>query len=213
MKKHIPSLALALSLGLAAAPVLAQETAAPATGDAAGTAAPTAPAAPAGAAATPPAASTEGPGSTYIKNTFDDWKVQCLRTENGSDPCEMFQVLKDENGVKTAAISIMRLPKSQDSVAGATITTPLETLLTRGVTLQIDTQKPLTLPFNVCSQGGCFANVLLKPADLELFKKGSKIAMTVVAAAAADKPVALTISLKGFTAAYDALPEPPASAQ
>ncbi|MFD2175411.1 invasion associated locus B family protein [Rhodobacter lacus] len=196
MKKQSISFALALALGLCAPMAMAQD--APTPAPAAET--------PAAPPATPPAASAEGPGTTYIKNTFDDWQVQCLRAENGSDPCEMFQVMKDGEGTRTAAISIMRLPKPEgEAVAGATITTPLETLLTRGVTLQIDTQKPLALPFNVCTQGGCFANVLLKPADLELFKKGNKIAMTVVAAAVADKPVELTISLKGFTAAYDAL--------
>ncbi|SOB98692.1 invasion associated locus B family protein [Rhodobacter maris] len=203
MKRQSISLALALSLSLAAPMALAQET------PAADAATPAAPATEAPAA--PPAASAEGPGTTYIKNTFDDWQVQCLRTENGSDPCEMFQVLKDGEGTRTAAISIMQLPKPEgEAVAGATITTPLETLLTRGVGLQIDSQKPLALPFNVCTQGGCFANVLLKPADLDLFKKGNKIAMTVVAAAAADKPVELTISLKGFTAAFDALAVKPA---
>ncbi|SOB97974.1 invasion protein IalB [Rhodobacter sp. JA431] len=195
MMKKTKSLALLIAMGLAAPMAWAQDTAAPE--------------APAAATeATPPAAAVEGPGSTYVKETFDDWQVQCLRTETGNDPCEMFQLLKDGDGNGTAAISIMALPEGEEAVAGATITTPLETLLTQGVKLKIDAQNPIQLPFNVCSQGGCFSNVFLKAQDIDLFKKGNKIAMTIIPAAAPDKPVELTISLKGFTAAFDGLPKP-----
>ncbi|WP_223638499.1 invasion associated locus B family protein [Rhodobacter sp. TJ_12] len=191
--KQSTSLALMLTLGLSAPMAGAQETAAPAaTADA------------------PPAASAEGPGTTYVKETHDDWEIQCLRTESGSEPCEMFQLLKDSEGTGTAAISIMALPGNDDAAAGATITTPLETLLTQGVKLKIDSQEAIALPFNVCSQAGCYSNVFLKDKDIDLFKKGNKIAMTIVPAAAPDTPVELMISLKGFTAAFDALPKPAA---
>jgi len=189
MSKKI-SLAIALALGLAAPVAQAQDA----------TATPAAPAAPAAAA---PAASGDGPGTTYIASTSDDWQVQCLRTADGKDPCEMFQLLKDKDGNKVASISIMALPKGKEAVAGITITTPLESLLTAGVALQIDSQKPITLPYNFCSKVGCFSNVALKANELDLFKKGSKIAMVVVPVAAPDKKVDLTISLKGFTKAFE----------
>ncbi len=195
------SLALLAALSLAAPMALAQETPAPA---------PEAPAAeaPATETAPPPAASAEGPGTTYIAKTEGDWQVQCLRTEDGKDPCEIFQMLKDKDGNNVASISVMALAKDKEAVAGTTITTPLESLLTAGVTLQIDTQKPITLPYNFCARGGCFANVALRPAELDLFKKGNKITMTVVPVAAPDEKVELTISLKGFTAAFDAVAKP-----
>ena len=206
MTQFKTSLALLAALSLAAPMAVAQETASPAAPAAEAPAATTA--APATDAATPPAASAEGPGTTYIAKTEGDWQVQCLRTEDGKDPCEIFQLLTDKDGNKVASISVMALASDKEAVAGATITTPLESLLTAGVKLQIDDQKPIALPYNFCSRGGCFANVALRPAELDLFKKGTKIGMTVVPVAAPDKKVDLTISLKGFTAAFDAMSKP-----
>lgn len=187
MKKTTPSLALLLAVSLAAPMALAEDPAAPAA------------AAPAAPAAAEPAA------EPYVKTTEGDWKVQCIRVETGTEPCEMFQVMSDKDGNKVASISVLGLPKGKEAVAGATIATPLESALTAGVTLQIDTQKPITLPYSFCSQVGCFSNVVLKAEELDLFKKGKKIAMTIVPMRAPDQKVELEISLKGFSAAWDAM--------
>lgn len=197
MIKNTASLALVLAASLAAPMALAEDAAAPA------------PAAPAAAAETPaPAAKAAEPAAEpepYVKATEGDWKVQCLRVESGDEPCEMFQLLTDKDGNKVASISVLGLPKGKEAVAGATIATPLESALTAGVTLQIDTQKPITLPYSFCSQVGCFSNVVLKAEELDLFKKGKKIAMTIVPMRAPDQKVELAISLKGFSAAWDAM--------
>ncbi|TKD22247.1 invasion associated locus B family protein [Rhodobacter capsulatus] len=195
MIKNTASLALLLAASLAAPMALAEDAAAPAPAPA--------PAAEAPAPAAAPAA--EAPAEPYVKTTEGDWKVQCIRVESGDEPCEMFQLLTDKDGNKVASISVLGLPKGKEAVAGATIATPLESALTAGVTLQIDTQKPITLPYSFCSQVGCFSNVVLKAEELELFKKGKKIAMTIVPMRAPDQKVELAISLKGFSAAWDAM--------
>lgn len=180
MIKKTTSLAILLAAGLATPVAMAQETAAP-------------------------AAPAPTPAEPYVKTTEGDWKVQCIKAPDGKDPCEMTQLMSDKEGNKVASISIMALPKGKEAVAGATIATPLESALTAGVTLQIDTQKPITLPYAFCSQSACFSNVALKAGDLDLFKKGNKIAMTIVPMIAPDKKVELEISLKGFSAAWDAM--------
>ncbi len=190
MIKNTASLALVLAVSLAAPMALAED------------AAPTATPAPAAEA---PAPAAEAPAEPYVKTTEGDWKVQCIRVESGDEPCEMFQLLTDKDGNKVASISVLGLPKGKEAVAGATIATPLESALTAGVTLQIDTQKPITLPYSFCSQVGCFSNVVLKAEELDLFKKGKKIAMTIVPMRAPDQKVELEISLKGFSAAWDAM--------
>ena len=195
MIKNTASLALVLAVSLAAPMALAED------------AAPTATPAPAAEAPAPAAEApaAEAPAEPYVKTTEGDWKVQCIRVESGDEPCEMFQLLTDKDGNKVASISVLGLPKGKEAVAGATIATPLESALTAGVTLQIDTQKPITLPYSFCSQVGCFSNVVLKAEELELFKKGKKIAMTIVPMRAPDQKVELEISLKGFSAAWDAM--------
>lgn len=213
LTKH---LAIALVLGLAAPAAFAQDATAT---DGAATPPPaaeapaaTAPAAGDATAQTPapaeaPAADKkpDGPGSTYIAKTFDDWSLQCVHTEDGNDPCQMYQLLKDEKGNNVADISLVALTGSAKAVAGATIMTPLETLLTQGLVLKIDTNEPRSYPFTFCAPVGCFARVGLTAEELATFKKGNKVSMTVVPVAAPDHPVTVAISLKGFTAAYEAV--------
>lgn len=197
------TLALALALGLSAPLAFAQD--APAT-DAPAPAAPAteAPATEAPAAdAAPAATSAEGPGTIYTANTSGDWEVHCLRTEDGKDPCEMFQLLKDADGNKVASMSVMAISGEAETVAGATIATPLDTLLAPGLRLQIDATDPANIPFNHCDKANCYVNFAIAPAELERLKKGSQIKMAVVPLFAPDKPVEVTISLKGFTAAYE----------
>jgi invasion protein IalB len=45
----------------------------------------------------------------------------------------------------------------------------------------------------------------LATADLETFKKGNKVTVAMVPAAAPDKQVTATFSLSGFTAGFEAL--------
>lgn len=207
LTKH---LAIALVLGLAAPAAFAQDTTATdgaaTTPPAAEAPAATAPAA-GDAAAQAPAPATEkkpdGPGTTYIAKTFDDWALQCVHTEDGNDPCQMYQLLKDDKGNNVADISMVALTGSAKAVAGATIMTPLETMLTQGLTLKIDNNEARTYPFTFCAPVGCFARVGLTAEEVASFKKGNKVSMTVVPVAAPDRPVTVSISLKGFTAAYD----------
>ena len=197
-------LAFALVLGLSTGAVFAQDATAPAT-ETPATEAPAA-AAPAtdAPAATTEAPANDGPGTTYIAETFDDWSIQCARMESGEDPCQMYQLLRDEKGTAVADISLFPLPAGGKAVAGATIMTPLETLLTQNLTLKLDAQEPRVYPFSFCAPVGCISRVGLTQGELDGFRKGNKITMTIVPMAAPDKPVNLTISLKGFTAAYEA---------
>lgn len=206
-------LAIALALGLIAPAAFAQDTATTPAADApaAATTAPAADAttAPAADATATPAAEApakpapDGPGTTYIAKTIDDWSLQCIHTVDGKDPCQMYQLLKDEHGTNVSDISMLPLPPGGKAVAGATIMTPLETLLTANLTLQIDTAQPKVYPFTFCAPPGCFARVGFTADELAAFKKGSSASMTIVPLAAPDQKVTVKISLKGFTAAYD----------
>src|SRR5690606_31603987 len=79
-----------------------------------------------------------GVGSTYVQSEQGDWEIHCVRTEDGNDPCQLYQLLEDSNGSAVASISIFGLPAGQQAAAGATVITPLETLLTAQLTLAVD---------------------------------------------------------------------------
>ncbi len=206
-------LGLALVL-LAAAPALAQDTAQEPAADTATTAPAPADAAPADAtAATPetaaPAAApaaTNGVGEPYVSETFDAWELRCVRTEDGSDPCQLYQLLKDKETAKPVAeISLLALPEGGEAVAGATVIVPLETLLTQQLNITVDKGKTKRYPFTFCADVGCVARVGFTREDIDSFKKGNVAVVSVVPVAAPDRTVDVEISLKGFTAGLDAV--------
>lgn len=213
------ALAITLTLGLGSA-ALAQDTTteAPATT----TEAPAAPAteapateAPAPAAdapATPDAAAApaaDGVGSVYAKATHGDWEQRCVKAPEGTtDPCQIYQLLKDSDGNAVAEIGVFPLPDGEKALAGGTISAPLETLLTENLVIQIDGGKGRVYPFSWCDRSGCVARVGFTKEDLAAFKGGNKATLTIVPVTAPDQKVNLAISLKGFTAGYDALAQP-----
>jgi len=200
------STALALILALSA-PVMAQETGeAPATEEAA----PAADAAstnteyPTGQEVGAPA---DGPGSSYTAASFEAWEQKCVRTESGVDPCQLYLLLKDKDGGSVAEFTMFNLPKGSQgpAVAGATFVAPLETLLPAGMTLQIDGGKGKVYPFTFCTGIGCVARIGFTAEEVTALKSGGNAVITIVPFVAPEEKVELALSLKGFTAGYDAV--------
>lgn len=155
----------------------------------------------------------DGPGSTYVAAKFDSWEQRCVRAAvGGLDACQLYQLLKDEKGNSVAEITMFGLPEGQEAAAGATIIAPLETLLTSGMLLQIDTGKAKTYPFTWCSTIGCVARIGLTTAEVDALKKGNKATLTIVPVVAPTEKVLLDVSLKGFTAGLTAVNEANAKA-
>lgn len=148
-----------------------------------------------------------GVGSTYVAASFEAWEQRCVRTESGIDPCQLYMLLKDEQGNSVAEFTLFGLPKGGQgpAVAGATFIAPLETLLTAGMMLQIDTDKPKAYPFTFCAQIGCVSRLGFTAEEVAQFKKGANAVINIVPFVAPDKKVTLTLSLKGFTAGFDAV--------
>ena len=203
-----PALALALALGLGL-PAMAQDAAAPATTETPAPAVtPEAPAeAPAEAAETEAETADETPGigEAYTEATHGDWEQRCIRTEDGSDPCQLYQLLEDQGGNPVAEFSLFGLPEGEQAAAGGTIMTPLETLLPEAILMQVDTGEAKRYAFTFCAPIGCVARVGFTDAEIAAFKKGNKATMAITPMAAPDRKVQLNISLKGFTAGYDAV--------
>ncbi len=146
-------------------------------------------------------------GQLYVKGEFGDWDLRCVRTESGVDPCQLYQLLNDAEGNSVAEISIFDLRDQGPAAAGATIITPLETLLTEQLRLAIDAAAPKTYPFSFCSQVGCFSRVGFTAEEVDALRAGSAAKITIVPAAAPGQVVELTASLSGFTAGFEAVVE------
>lgn len=159
------------------------------------------------------AESAEGIGQTYVDGSFGDWEMRCIRTESGNDPCQLYQLLVDGNGNSVAEINLFVVNGNPEIAAGATIVTPLETLLTANLRLAVDSGEAKVYPFSFCRTIGCFSRIGLTGDEIAGFRKGASARVLIVPAAAPDQTVELKASLSGFTAGWNALVEaskPPA---
>ena len=141
--------------------------------------------------------------NTYVKATHGDWAVECLRVQEGPEPCQMYQLLKDENGGNVAEVSIFRLINGGQVEAGGTFVVPLETLLTEKLNVRVDSGQAKRYDFSFCTTVGCYARVGFTAEDVASFRRGNVANVTIVPALAPDQRVNVTMSLTGFTAAYD----------
>ena len=204
-----PLTALSLTLLLASAQI--------ATAQDADTAAPETPDAPSDSAQ--PDASTldsvldmgqpviSGPalGQRYVKESFGDWALACVKTQDPVDPCSLVQTLLGQNGNAVAEISLFRLEEGGQVAAAATVIVPLETLLPGQLTIAVDNGIAKRYEYQFCNQVGCIARIGLTDQDVSEYKKGGAATVSIVPALAPDQVISLQMSLIGFTAGYDAV--------
>ncbi|MEM7731692.1 MAG: invasion associated locus B family protein [Pseudomonadota bacterium] len=140
---------------------------------------------------------------SYVKEVYDDWQLQCFRSDAEEDPCQMYQLLREEAGNPVAEFSIFKLPGDNAVVAGATVVVPLGTLLPAGLQMYVDTGAAKAYNYSFCSIIGCFARIGFTQADIDAFKGGETVFIVIAPAQAPDETVLIEASLKGFTAAFD----------
>jgi invasion protein IalB len=152
---------------------------------------------------------TTGPqvGEPYVSAEFGDWLLRCVVSGTEDDPCQLYQLLSDQEDNPVAEISVFPLPDGQQAEAGVTLITPLETLLSENVTLRVDAGEAKRYPFTFCTAVGCVARIGLLPDEVNAFRRGNMARVRIVPAAAPDQEVLLEISLRGFTAGFAALAE------
>ncbi|SIS78958.1 Invasion protein IalB, involved in pathogenesis [Roseivivax lentus] len=152
------------------------------------------------------AAAPEGAeDGSYVRETIGDWSIQCLRNPDGDDPCQLYQLLNDEDGNSVAEVSLFKVEGQGQAVAGANFIVPLETLLTQKLTMAVDGGAAKRYDFAFCAQLGCVARVGFTEADIAAFKRGAVANITIVPAAAPDQKVTVGMSLSGFTNSYDSV--------
>lgn len=229
-----PSHALLAVLAMIAAPAFAQDSTpdAPATGNDAATeqpaetaeqdnaeAAPEAAEAPEALAQEDQAEATEATpsepqvGQYYAKTTHSDWTIRCVKTDQGVDPCELYQLLRDDEGNSVAEMTLIPL-RNSEVAAGATLVAPLETDLLHGIGFGIDNAEARGYPFALCAPIGCVSRMGFTAAELNSLKRGNSVKVTLLPFGGdPNQPVQLDLSLTGFTAAFDELAVYAAEAQ
>lgn len=155
---------------------------------------------------TSPAVAPAAAPEPYVRESFGDWQLRCVKVEEGPEPCQLYQLLEDTaNGNPIMEMTLLALPEGGEAAAGATVIVPLETLLTQKLNVTIDSGKTKRFDFTFCAEVGCVARLGLTEDDLDAFRKGSAATLTVVPVADPSRTVDVKLSLNGFTAGFEAV--------
>jgi len=144
---------------------------------------------PAGTAGTPAAATPE-----------QNWLKICDPLKDGKRACIMRQVVVTPNKQFLGSF-LLRDDPGQESRLLAVAAVPLGVLLPFGVTWQIDSGKPIRMPYMLCDPQSCASQLVVNEAYVNSLKKGNKLTLT--AKNRKNEDLTITINLAGFTAVYD----------
>lgn len=152
----------------------------------------------------PPAQAAQDPDVSTER--YRDWALTCrTNAESGQRQCSMFQrlVVQDTNQVAlNVAIGFLQSEEGA-RVPVAVFTFPLGIFLPAGAELQVDDTEPTQLQIERCFQRGCQSGLALDDKRLAQFRAGSSANVTVMQSR--EQSIDLTVSLSGFSAAFDAL--------
>ena len=144
------------------------------------------------------------PGEIYLAGNKGDWNVRCITGNPGeADRCEIQQLLFINDNNPIADISIFKLPAGEIAVAAANVMVPLETLLTKKFRIAFSEESNKEFPYSFCNKNGCLVRMGLLEEDIEAMKKGASSEISITHISKPDSAINLSLSLDGFTAAFD----------
>ena len=138
---------------------------------------------------------------------FESWSVQCVRQQASEQrACFMYQPIFLKDGQRLLLFRVQKnVPMSDGASAAdiAVITVPLGVHLPSGIALQIDDNNPISFAYERCDQGGCFSGAVLEDDLLSALKSGTACKLSFNDLSG--QTITATLSLKGFTKAYNSM--------
>ena len=132
------------------------------------------------------------------------WVHRCTQDEqSGKENCQIVQRLSQTESGKRVVEVIISDATGEQGKRRAVIVLPLGVAIQPGVRLEIDEHEPYSFNISHCLPNGCYA-VLDLPTDLtDKLKRGNEAKLTM--ATFQGKTVSMTLTLKGFTSAFNKL--------
>lgn len=129
----------------------------------------------------------------------NNWLKVCSELDDGGKACIMRQVVTN-TGVFTGSF-LLRDDPSQESRLLAVASVPIGVLLPFGLTWQIDSGKPVRVPFMLCDPQACSAQLVVNESYIQSLKRGASLKL--IAKNRQNEDITINITLAGFTAVYD----------
>jgi invasion protein IalB len=140
-------------------------------------------------------------GQHYLVETYRDWQRICVKTDGDEDPCHIYQLIKNKDNLPIGEITLLKVSEPEGVSAAATILTPLGTLLTSKLVLNLDDGTNGDYPFSWCDKRGCYARAAFTDDEVLSMKKGRSGTIKIETISAPGEPLTLPVSFLGFTAA------------
>lgn len=139
-----------------------------------------------------------------LSETYQNWAVRCATTNIANKPariCEMNQILRQRDTGKTLLTISLR---TESTGAALTMIAPFGLKLSEGLRLEITDKPVLKMAFRTCLPAGCVA---VNEIPIELINKmaAAADATIVMVGSANNQEIKVTVSLAGFTAAWNRL--------
>lgn len=143
---------------------------------------------------------------TVEKATHGSWAIRCL--ESNQSLCAMTQIGNSDKGDRLVSVEFQKYPAPQEAngrsfIGQMVITAPTGVLLPAGVAVAVDGRDEGVAIYKVCYPQQC---IVVEPVSSEFvnkLKKGSAVTMTL--RDAGGKEAKATLSLTGFTKAFNSL--------
>lgn len=162
----------------------------------------------AGVALAGPSYAQDDAAQEEVKETIGDWQIVCQKVEE-QDLCFLEQIVTNAEGEAMVRMRVRKLPKPQvvgpqTILAEAQFLVPLNVFLPKELGLRIDESAPLSTPYTRCVSIGCFAQPPLSETLVRQLKSGAT-ASVIMTIAPGSPALNASLSLNGFTAAFDKL--------
>lgn len=135
------------------------------------------------------------------EQVFDDWQLRCLTTSTPPQ-CQVLHAVATRAGAAPEFLLTMSGRPTELAHYGV-ITVPVGVYLANGIEIFVDQRRPFKVLLEVCDQNGCYAGFKLEEAILTAFKSGQTARFRVWTSKT--QAVEFPVSLRGFTAAWNAL--------
>jgi invasion protein IalB len=167
---------------------------------------------PAPAQPAPNAAANPGPTVVQVKPepSQTEWTKVCGRDPgNQKEICYTTRDFVSDQGQPVLAVAVYDVKGDNTRIVRFLL--PIGLLLQPGIRFGVDQAQPIAGRFQICFPNGCFAEANINDAQLNSFKRGTTVNVSVQNQAA--RELTFQVPLAGFAKAFDGAPIDPAELQ
>lgn len=138
---------------------------------------------------------------TRTERAFDDWKVVCVETEEGSKRCSMSQALVQRNSRREIFRWLVAVDRQGEMVN--VLSAPLGVSLRPGVELLLGDAEPVAVPFELCGRRWCQARLPMSPQISDPMATGMPVQVTYVNPRG--QQIRMEVTVRGYHDAFSYL--------